>query len=497
MKRYLRLVKRSLSPKGSVLGQAVTSGVWGMLINVCGRLLRIVTLIALTHFLAPEAFGLLGIALVTLAAMKTLSKLGISKALIQREEENVDEYLDTTWTLQIGRGLLLAVVAFTLAPYLADFFGEPRVTDIIRAISITPLIYAFRNPAVVYFTKNLDFHKQFVYVMSGSVANLVVALGFALVFRNVWALVFGLLADRIAKLVVSYAIHDYWPHLGYDKQAAHEILGFGKWIMASSILFFITLQGDDAFVGWLLGAGALGLYQMAYRLSNAPSTEITDVISSVAFPAYSKVQDDERKLREGYFKTLQLTALITMPTTVGIIVITPSFVQTFMGEEWLPMVLTMQILTVHGGMRALAGTYGPLFEAIGRPDLNTKIGVISATGLVIAIYPLSSRFGIEGAATAILLMSVFFPIPLYFTLKSIDGSLVRFLRIVWYPTLGSLIMGLIVYALFEQLALGYPVIEFGMLVVTGVVVYALVMFVVDRQFEYGIEPLFREMIQEI
>lgn len=496
MKRYLRLIKKLLTPKGSVFGQAVTSGVWGMIINVSDRLLRIVMLIALTHLLPPEEFGLMGIALVTLAAMKTLSKLGINKALIQQEESNVDDYLDTTWTMQVGRGLFLALVAFLLAPYIAAFFGEPRVTDLVRVIGLGPLIEGLRNPGVVYFQKNLDFHKRFVYKMTGAVANLTFAVGFALVVQNVWALVVGLLADRTIKLIVSYAIQDYRPRPGYDPEVAREILNFGKWIMGSSVVFFITLQGDDAFVGWLLGAGALGLYQMAYRLSNAPATEITQVISSVAFPAYSKVQNDDRKLREGYFKTLQLTALMTIPTTVGIIVVTPLFVRTFLGEEWVPMVLAMQILAAHGGLRALAGTFGPLFEAIGRPDYNTKVGVVSAVGLTIVIYPLTSRFGIEGTAVAILLMSMFFPIPLYLTLRSIDGSLSRFLRAVSYPAFGSAVMGLGVYLL-GQLQLGYPIIKFVLLVASGAVIYAAVMILVDRRFGCGIEDLFREIIQGI
>lgn len=479
------------------MGQAVSSGVWVAMINVFDRALRIGLLVVLANLLDPADFGLMGIGLLVLSILRKFSEIGINKALVQREEENVDHYLDTAWTMQIVRGVVIGAIMFVLAPFGAEFFNEPRTVDVIRVLSLAPVVRGFRNPGIVYLQKNLDFDKRFVYVMSGAVSNVSVAIGFALVFGNVWALVFGLLADRGVKLVTSYLLHDYRPGLGFRRTAAGEVLDFGKWIVASSLLQFATLQGDDVFVGWFLGAGALGLYQMAYRFSNAPTTEITQVISSVAFPAYSKIQGDEQKLREGFFTTLQLTALISLPLTVGIIVVAPLFVRTFLGSEWVPMILAMQILTVHGGLRSLAASFGPLFEAIGRPDYNTKVSVASLVLLAILIYPLTDQFGIMGTAAAVVGVSVLFPLPVYLVLRSVNGSAWRFVWIVGFPALGSLIMGVCVHVLSRQLDLGIPELEFAILVVVGVIVYTVVMLVGDRQFEYGIEDLFRSMVENV
>ncbi|GAI54637.1 unnamed protein product, partial [marine sediment metagenome] len=195
----------------------------------------------------------------------------------------------------------------------------------------------FVNIGVLYFQKELEFNKQFIYRASGTLADFVVAVAAVLILKSVWALVFGLLAGNFVRLIVSYLVHPYRPHFKLDLAKTKELFGFGKWILGSSILVFLITQGDDIFVGKLLGITFLGFYQMAYRISNAPATEITHVISQVTFPAYSKLQDNLPGLREGYLKTLQLTAFISIPLAGGIFILAPEFTTIFLGDKWMPM----------------------------------------------------------------------------------------------------------------------------------------------------------------
>jgi O-antigen/teichoic acid export membrane protein len=117
-----------------------------------------------------------------------------------------------------------------------------------------------------------------------------VSITLAFTLRNVWALVWGGLAASFVRLFMSYLIHPYRPRLSLARKELQELFGFGKWLLGSGVLVFLVTQGDDLFVGKVLGPAALGLYQMAYLISNLPATEISRTMAQVAFPAYSKLQ---------------------------------------------------------------------------------------------------------------------------------------------------------------------------------------------------------------
>lgn len=336
----------------------------------------------------------------TMATLDTFSQTGFHAALIQKKE-NIDSYLNAAWTVLILRGVLLFTILFFLAPYAAFFFKATQAKTIIQVIGFSVLLQAFTNIGVIYFRKELQFNKQFLYQLSGTLADFIVAISAVLILRSVWALVFGLLAGNVARFIASYLIHPYRPHFSVDLGKAKELFGFGKWVLGSSILIFLITQGDDIFVGKLLGATMLGFYQMAYIISNMPATEITHVISQVTFPAYSKLQDNLPKLRDAYLKTLQLTAFLSFPIAGLLFVLAPDFTKIFLGEKWLPMVPAMQVLCVFGVLRSINATTGSIFQAVGRPAILTKVSFIQLIFLAVIIYPLANTGKLVGVAWAV------------------------------------------------------------------------------------------------
>jgi len=231
-----------------------------------------------------------------------------------------------------------------------------------------------------------------------------VAISAVLILKNVWALVLGLLAGNMMRCLVSYLVHPYRPRLSKYLGKVKELFAFGKWIMGSSVLVFLITQGDDIFVGKILGTTALGFYQLAYRISNLPTTEITHVISQVTFLAYSKLQDNIPRLREAYLKVLQLTALLSFPIAGLIFILAPDFTKIFLGEKWMPMVPAMQVLVFAGLIRSIQATRGAIFHAIGKPTIDTRWQVVRLSILAFSIYPFTIRAGIIGTSIAVFLV---------------------------------------------------------------------------------------------
>lgn len=493
IKEKIAEIITSLVPTGGVNEQTIKSGIWMGAMNFGGRGLKLLMMVVLARLLTPRDFGLLGIAMLTLGSLQLFSELGLEAAIIQRKEKNIDDYLNTAWCLEIGRGLLLASICFFGAPYVASFFGEPRATPLIQVIGLSPLLYGLRNPAIIYFKKDLDFHKQFVYQLSGDVMNVFFAIGYAIIFRSVWALILGYVVGSATRLVVSYFIRNYRPRLTFDRAKIRELIGYGKWITGSSILYFLYNRGDDAVVGWAVDATALGFYQVAYEMSNAPATEITQVLSSVMFPAYSQLQDDLGALREAFFRTVRVTTFATFPLGVGIIAVTPPFVRTFLGTDWTPMILTMQLLAIYGIQRALGATYGPVYKALGRPDLVTKVSFLRVALVAIFIYPATVAYGIEGAALVTIgtALIVNLPFNIYLVVNMVEATYGRLMREVSYPLFASIIMGCSVVLVRWSTSIRSSAVEFFLLVGIGVVSYVFLVAILDRTFDWGMERTLR------
>jgi PST family polysaccharide transporter/lipopolysaccharide exporter len=498
LRALLKQLARTV-PAGNLAARTLKSGMWMSAMQVSDRFLQIILLVVLAALLGPAAFGVMGIALVTINALQRFSRLGFNEALIQDADENVDSYLNTAWTLQVLRGLVLAGITIAAAPFIADVFNEPAATDVLRAIAVSPLLVGLRNPGIVYFKKNLEFHKQFVYRMSGSLLNFVVALGVAfLITESVWALVTGYVLADATRSTVSYFLHDYRPWVGFDREIASELFGYGKWITGSGGILFLINEGDDAVLGILLSSTALGLYQVGYRLGKAPSREITQIVSSVLFPTYSKLQDDLDSLRRVFFLTVRVTTLLSFPVGIGIAVVAPTFVRGFMGADWLPMVPAMQLIAVYGLLVSFAATFGPVWKALGRPDYITKLGAVRLVLMALVVFPAVNRWGITGMAAVVTGVYLFaiMPLDVYLAADIVETTPTRLLSEVTYPTISSLVMGGVVYAVGDNVAFD-PVLEFALLVVVGAVTYAVGVLVLETLFDWGLQRDVQQVLDAV
>lgn len=496
MSGRLRALIERLIPSGGTAEKAVKSAIWAMGQNAFGRGLQLAMLVVVARLVGPEEIGLVGIALLVLSGVKKFTNIGLNDALVQQAEENVDEHLNTVWVLEIARGVLIFVVLFFAAPIVGEMvFSEPRATDLIRAIGVSPLILGFRNPAMVYFQKSLDFHKEFVYRVGGSIAQVGVAIGYALIWPSAWALVFGYIAKDLGRCIASYAMDSFRPQLKFKRDSARDLVNYGKWITGSSILFFLYSEGDDAFIGWLIGPAALAFYQYGYRFSNAPATELGNVISSVMFPALSQVQEDSELLRQGFLRTIRVTSFVAAPVSVGIAVVAPDFVMTLFGPDWMQMVVPMQILSIYGFLRALGKTFGPVWKTLNRPDLVTKLSGLRVVLLAALIWPVTDMYGIAGTAALVTGIYIFpmMPLDLYVTVDMIDVKYREIVREIAYPVVASVAMGGVVWYVDSMLSFGSGV-ELAVSVLVGAAAYSAIVLLLDQQSSWGITGNIRGIV---
>lgn len=380
--------------------RVVHGGLWQFIERGASRAVNIAQLVVLARLLVPEDFGLFGIALLTQQTLDVLLRIGVDAALIQREERTED-YLNTAWTLKLLKALVVAVCLLLIAPWVAAFFDAPDASPLIRFLAVVILLRGMQNIGAVYFRKEMEFRKQFILRFGGALGNAVVAIALALLLGSVWALVLGMAAGAAARLVISYLLHPYRPTLSLDRSEVRDLWDYGKWLFGSSTLVYASTQGDDILLGRWLGAASLGIYQVGYRISNAVATEVTHVISSVTFPAYSKLQSTTESLKNGFLSTFALTSLIVMPLAAAITLFIPEFVRHVIGEQWQAVIGPVRLLAVAGLLRAFSACWGPLYKAQAHTEKKFwKQGIRTVLTLGPA-YPLTTMFGIEGMSMCV------------------------------------------------------------------------------------------------
>lgn len=445
----------------------------------------------LARLLAPADFGLLGIAMLAIAAIESFSQTGFQAALVRKREVN-ERSLDTAWTASAIRGAVLSIILIAAAPNIADFFHSTQAAPVMMVLAGSTLLTGLRNIGLIFFQKDLDFRKQFVYEITSTLADVVLTVSLAFVLRNVWALVWGGLAANFVGVLMSYFLHPYRPRFRLDYNELKELFHFGKWLTGSSMLLFLTAQGDSIFIGRVLGVTALGLYQMGFMLSNLPATEITHLLSQVTFPAYSKIRHDLPRLRASYLDVLKLTVYMTMPLSFGVYILAPDFTRIFLGDKWAPIAGIIQILVFAGLLRSIAGTAGPIFTAVGRPGIDTAWQTTRLIVLAVLIYPFMLRWGLLGASLSVLFSVFIITIGFGWTIiKVIRCSAGDFSKSILIPLLYSLIMTsvlLLFLSHMQPLGIG----GFFFLVGTGIASYIVATLSLEGLTRYGIIKLLRE-----
>lgn len=441
-----------------------------------GALLIIQTII-LARLLAPEHFGIIGVFFIVSGALESFTHTGFGKALIQRE--NIDsDFLNTAWTVSITRGIILFVVIFSTSSIIGGFFNAPKAIPVIRVLALSLLFRGFYNIGTIYFSKNLEFHKQFVWKSSGLLANFLISIPLAFILRNEWAIVWGLLASDTILLLLSFTLHAYRPKLRFDFEAFKFLFDYGKWLFLSAIVVFFARQGDKIFVAKLLGEAGLGIYIIAWRFARIPEL-LTDPLPNALFPAYSKFQNDPLSLKAKYIDTLRVIGLFSIPLVAGIIVLAKPFIAIFLGDKWLPAALPMQILTLAVGIDIISFTSLSLFNAMGKTSFVFKFNCVRLLALSICIYPLITRYGVTGASLCYLVLSLAGLAIWKFGIYKLIKFTLRDLNYLVYPAINTLIVLIVILYLDFLIPITYASIFFWAICLS-VMVYFSVGLMIDK-----------------
>lgn len=390
---------------------------WATLLRIVTRGFTFVRLAILGRVLTPIEFGYFGIASLLLSLLEIFTETGINVFLIQHKG-HIREYIDSAWVVSILRGIVLSLLIFLSAPFVAAFFNSRESTGIISLIAIVPLIRGFINPAIITYQKDLTFNKEFNLRSVLFVIDVAVSIVVGFIARSAIGFVYGQIASAIAEVVLSFILISVRPKFNFEFSKIKHVFDRGIWVTLTGIFSYFADNGDNIAVGKILGSQSLGVYQVAYKFSTLPISEIANVLIQVVFPVYSKFSDDKNRLKRAFLKVTFANSLGAIILGVPIFIFAQPIILLFMGDQWISAVPAIQILAVYGILRTMFGSFSALFLSLGRQDYVAKMLLARVVGLLVIVVPLVSSFGMVGAGFAMLASVIIeTPVTLYFTYK--------------------------------------------------------------------------------
>lgn len=364
--------------------------------------IRLVSNMALTRLLLPEAFGLAALVLMVNQGLTMFSDVGLEPALIQNKRGGEETFLNTAWTLQVIQGVFLTVVAVLIAYPMAQFYGNKELTWLIAVGSVGLFARGFTSHAKISLRRKMQVGKLVTLELIVQTVSTVVTIGLAYWLRSVWGLVFGLAIGAIASAALSYRLPADCRHrLVIDPEAKTAILKIGKWVFLSSIATFLTFEGDRLFMGKAVGITDLGIYSIAVLLSGAVSGVVSKVIRGVVFPALSAVRErglDE--LRHSYYRVRKGLDYTVMPALGGLCALGTLVVEVLYDDRYADAGWMLQLLVLRAALSCMLIPCDTCLFVVGQARILVFKGVATALWMVVALPIGFHYYGIEGIVVA-------------------------------------------------------------------------------------------------
>lgn len=293
--------------------------------------IRLASNLILTRLLFPEVFGIMAIIMVVIQGLNNFSDMGISPAIMQSKRGDDQRYLNTAFTMQAIRGVVLWLGCCAIAWPMARFYDVPELAWFLPVAGLVSVIQGLTPTKVETANRHIRVGRLTAVELAGTVISTALAVGLAAVMGSAWALVIALVLGALINLALVWRLLPGAPNrFEWERSAAAELVAFGKWVLPSTMLGFALAQGDKAILGRFLTMSELGIYNIAFFLASFPLMLSGALVGRLMIPIYRNVYEEPsaRRLRQlrrmrfgltGAFLSLLAILAVFGPQLVGLL----------------------------------------------------------------------------------------------------------------------------------------------------------------------------------
>ena len=397
-------------------------------------------LVVLARLLSPKDFGLLAMVTSITAFAVIFKDMGLSTATVQKSEINQGQISVLFW-VNTCVGLITMFVVAAMAPVIARFYYEPRLTHITLVLSITFFLGGLSVQHQALLRRQMRFGVLALIQTISTAVSIATGIIIALCGAGYWALVFMPLVMSGTTAIGFLTTCRWRPGLPVRGSGVRPMLLFGGHITGSSIIHFFSRNLDKILIGRLCGDGMLGLYSESHKILNVPISNLRAPVNAVAIPALSRLQNDPDRYKRFYSQLLLVLALISMPVLAFLGVCAENVILVVLGDQWVEMSGIFRMLVVAGFMQAVAGTRGLVLISCGQTGRYLKWGIISSMISICAI-AIGIPWGALGVATVLAFTRNLELIPsLWYSFRYTPVTIGTFFKSIWRSMAASIVMG--------------------------------------------------------
>ncbi|WP_413739484.1 oligosaccharide flippase family protein [Sodalis sp. RH14] len=470
------------------------AAIWAAIEALSTSLLSILSIVFLARILRPEDYGQIATAQIIAFILQLLLGLGLTEAVIQKKDISNSHIASA-----LKGSLFLALITFVLSIIVAVFFyyysHEKTIALILpfeglgaalNIASTVPTALLLRNLEMSAFTKRTILSRILFFA---------VAIPLALHNYGVWSITFAnLFQVSLATILIFIAGKKYIPALTkYSHKDFVELIKFGFYVMVENLLWIVLSRVFSLLIFTFHGTYALGLFNMASRLTDAILNILNTVISRLALPVFSSVQHDSELLKKSFCKVTEIFNLVSMPAFVGAAFTCSYWTPLVLGEKWNPAIPIIQIICVMNAIMFSRKFVGTAMKAVGESKRFMYLSVISAsTTLIAAFVTKDQTLLLTLLAWSILRVIVTVPVGVGLMKRILNININEQFRPIFIPSVSTILMSCVIYLsmnFFNKLLL-QPIYSVVFMVIVGTFVYSVsALFFIKRRYG-GIRSFF-------
>jgi O-antigen/teichoic acid export membrane protein len=474
--------------------QVTLSGLkWSGLSQFALQLISFIFNIILARLLSPKEFGIIAIITVFVGFLSLFKDFGFGAVLISKEKVDDLDYSTVFWT-NLGLGALMTIVLCFSGTYIADFYTEPRLEQLIYVVSFLFVVQAFNFVQIIILKRQLKFKKLAAVSVFSILFSGIIGIIFALMGFGVWSLIIKDLAHACIYLIIIWRISSWKPAFKFSTQRFRYFLSTGFALIGTKSLNYVSRSLDNLLIGKYIGFLGLGIYNRAYSFMTFPVYKITGVLSSVLFPSLSIIQNDLQRIKDIFLKSTQITAFVIFMIMGLVYVNATEFVLLVLGEQWKDLIPILKIFSLPSALQSITILTENIFRSQNKYKLEFKLNIAVSIILIVAII-IGLQYGIIGVAYAYSAAVIFTSIlTFHVTSKFLNINIFTILNKIYPSFIGfiSLILAKYIYDLLNKETELNLWLNFIIQIVFGATIYLLIIFVINKSTFYSVLSLIKK-----
>ncbi len=374
---------------------------WSTGAQFLGLFIRLASNLILTRLLAPDIYGILGSAMAVLTTLEWLSDVGVQPALVRHPKGNQPEYLITGWWMNLARGCLLASIAAACAWPWAEFCRQPQLFAVLLVMSARPILYGLRSPGMPTLRRNMQYKRLFADEIARTFCGTAASIILGVMYRSVWAIVFGTMVGTVASIFVSYFLCPIAPRFLWNREAFREIYDLGHQVFVNTLVMALWLNLDRLVGLRFVSPESMGLYAIAWNLSSIAETLITRWCD-VHFAMLSREETLSAQKRWHELVSYRVARYVT-PLMALAVVIAPVVIWILYDPRYDGAGILFAILTARLMIRAVGQIQFQYLMVQAQVRLATRAYFVALAVQAALFIPMVQAMGILGLALCMLI----------------------------------------------------------------------------------------------